>query len=141
MKKNIFTGVVLLVCLLFVLYPVVNQRIYTAKSDKIETVIEIRVTWKERVSYGEFFQQHYYLIYGELADGTPCVLQNSDSPQRSKYNGSDLYQQIDIGYIYTFFATGERNPRYARYPNIIEILNKSDDWSEKADNSKRGKVE
>ena len=129
MKNNIITSVLLLVCLLFIFYPAVNNRIYTSRADKIENDVEIMVTWKERISYGELIQQHYYLIYGELADGTPCVLQNSDSPQRNKYNGSDLYQQIKIGYVYTFFTTGERNPRYARYPNIIKILNKKEDWS------------
>ena len=130
MKKRVITCGAVLVCLLFVFYPVINSRIYMARADKIENVIEILVTWKERVSYGEFFQQHYYLIYGELADGTPCVLQNTDSPQRKKYNGSDIYQQINIGQIYTFFTTGERNPKYARYPNIITILSESDGWGD-----------
>ena len=128
MRKYVLTGVALLACLILVLYPAINQRIYTARADRIENVIEIKVTWKERISYGELFQQHYYLIFGELADGTPCVLQNSDSPQREKYNGSDIYQQIDIGRIYTFFTTGERNPKYARYPNIIEILGERTEW-------------
>ena len=130
MKRRIIIILLLSVCVGFVLYPIIDSRIYRARSDKIENDVTIRVTWKERVSHGEFHQQHYYLIYGELQDGTPCVLQNSDSPQRGKYNGSDIYQQIDIGKVYTFFTTGERNPRRARYPNIITILNESEDFTQ-----------
>jgi len=130
MRKYTATGLLLLVFVLFVSYPFINSRVYSAQADKIENTVTIRVTWKERISYGEVYQQHYYLIYGELADGTPCVLQNTDSPQRNKYNGSDLYQQIDIGRVYTFFTTGERNPKYARYPNIIEILDEREGWEE-----------
>jgi len=119
---------VILVILIFL--PWVESQIYSAKMDKIENEVEILVTWKERISYGKTYQYHYYLVFGELEDGTPCVLQNANSPQRNKYNGSDIYQQIDIGKVYTFFVTGEREPKRARYPNIIEILNIKDDWSE-----------
>jgi len=122
MMKRITLWFALLVCLCLVLFPWINARLYADYADKIENSVQIKVTWKERVSYGQIFQQHYYLIYGELADGTPCVLQNTDSPHRNKYNGSDIYQQIEIGQIYTFFTTGEREPRRAKYPNIISII-------------------
>ena len=81
--------------------------------------------------YGRTYQYHYYLIFGELEDGTPCVLQNADSQPRNKYNGSDIYQQIHIGQVYTFFTTGERDYRRAQYPNIITILDRSESWEQK----------
>ena len=120
--KAIILVVLAVVCILGALSPWISLQAYKEQSDKIENTVTLAVTWKERVSSGNIFQRHYYLIYGELEDGTPCVLENSDSPQRNKYNGSDFYQQIDIGKVYTFFVTGERNAKYARYPNIIEIL-------------------
>ena len=128
MKKRLLAGVALLICAVLIAYPGINAYLYSAKSDKIESTVQMRVTWKERISYGTIHQQHYYLIYGELADGTPCVLQNTDSRFRGKYNGSDIYQQIDIGKVYTFFATGEREYRRARYPNIISIINETENW-------------
>ena len=122
------------VCVLFLfltVYPWLEALSYTARSDKIENEVQIMVTWKERISSGRTYQSHYYLVFGELEDGTPCVLQNADSPPRNKYNGSDIYQQIDIGKVYTFFTTGERAPQKAQYPNIISILAESDDWTQK----------
>ena len=128
MKKNIAAIVVVIVCLVLVSFPWINSRLYEIRANSIENEVQIRVTWKERVSYGDIFQQHYYLIYGELADGTPCVLQNTDARLRDKYNGSDIYQRIEIGRVYTFFVVGEREPKRARYPNIIEIVDAQDDW-------------
>ena len=130
MKKRVLTVLVLVMCLLLISYPWINTWVYETKADKIENTVTIKVTWKERVSYSDIYQQHYYLIYGELPDGTPCVLQNTDSRQRNKYNGSDLYQQIELGRVYTFFTTGERNPQYARYPNIIKIIDEAENWNE-----------
>ena len=130
MKKQIAITAAIVLGVLFMAYPWANSLLYSVQSDRIENIVTIKVTWKERVSSGGFYQQHYYLIYGELEDGSPCVLQNADSPQRNKYNGSDIYQQIDIGRVYTFFVTGERNPNRSRYPNIIEILENNEDWRE-----------
>ena len=132
MKKRliIITVLVILVFAMLLMLPWLDAQLYMYSADKIEDEVTILVTWKERVSYGRTYQYHYYLIFGELQDGTPCVLQDADSPPRNKYNGSDLYQQIDIGKVYTFFATGEREPKRARYPNIIEILNEQDDWTD-----------
>ena len=129
MNNKIFSAILICVMLLFLLaFPWIDTTLYSMQSDKIENEVQILVTWKERVSYGRTYQYHYYLIFGELEDGTPCVLQNADSPPRNKYNGSDIYQQIDIGKVYTFFTTGERNPKRALYPNIITILDESDRW-------------
>ena len=129
MKKPAAITILVCVMLAFLLaLPLIETAIYTAQSDKIENEVQMLVTWKERVSYGKTYQYHYYLIFGELEDGTPCVLQNADSPPRKKYNGSDVYQQIHIGKIYTFFTTGERDYKRAQYPNIISILAKSDGW-------------
>ena len=128
MIKRVLTGAIIAACLAFAAYPWLGEYVYARRADKIESTISVRVTWKERISYGEIYQKHYYLIYGEAENGEPCVLQNSDSPQRGKYNGSDIYQQIDPGRVYTFFTTGERNPKYARYPNIIYIVGESADW-------------
>ena len=128
-KTIIVSLLVLVLALLFlVALPWIDAHSYSVQSDKIENEVTILVTWKERISYGRTYQYHYYLIFGELQDGTPCVLQNADSPPRNKYNGSDIYQQVDIGKVYTFFTTGERNPKRAQYPNIIEILDESDSW-------------
>ena len=116
--------------LLFALAPQIEAYFADARADKIENEVTILVTWKERISYGRTYQYHYYLIFGELEDGTPCVLQNADAPRRGKYNGSDIYQQIDIGRVYTFFTTGERNPKRAQYPNIIHIVDEKEGWEE-----------
>ena len=129
MRKPV--AITILVCVLLVLLlalPLIETAMYTARSDKIENEVQMLVTWKERVSYGKTYQYHYYLIFGELEDGTPWVVQNADSPPRGKYNGSDIYQQIHIGKVYTFFTTGERDYKRAQYPNIITILDKSDGW-------------
>ena len=129
MKKP--AAITILVCVVLALLlalPHIETAIYTAQSDKIENEVQMLVTWKERISYGRTYQYHYYLIFGELEDGTPCVVQNADSPPRNKYNGSDIYQQIHIGKVYTFFTTGERDYKRAQYPNIISILDKNDGW-------------
>jgi len=129
MKKAVIAGALVGVALLlFVLSPWIDTYFTAMREDKVESEVTILVTWKERVSTGRTYQSHYYLIFGELPDGTPCVLQNADAPRRDKYNGSDIYQQIDIGRIYTFFTTGTRNPKRAQYPNIIEIIADYDDW-------------
>ena len=129
MKNKIFIAVLVSATLLLLIaLPWIEATLYTVQSDKIENDVRMLVTWKERVSYGRTYQYHYYLIFGELEDGTPCVLQNANSPPRNKYNGSDIYQQIHIGKVYTFFTTGERDPKRARYPNIITILDESDGW-------------
>ena len=125
-KPAAITILVCAVLALLLALPLIETAIYMARSDKIENEVQMLVTWKERVSYGKTYQYHYYLIFGELEDGTPVVLQNADSPPRNKYNGSDIYQQIHIGKVYTFFTTGERNYKRAQYPNIIRILDKSD---------------
>ena|GEM_PF-4757050 len=132
MKKQavIIALVIIALLLLFVLSPQIEAYIADAEADKIENEVTILVTWKERISYGRTYQYHYYLIFGELADGTPCVLKNADAPRRNKYNGSDIYQQIDIGRVYTFFTTGERNPKRAQYPNIIHIVDEKESWNE-----------
>ena len=128
-KKEVI--VLVIICLMLALLtvlPLLESRTYAARMDKIENEVTILVTWKERVSYGRTYQYHYYLVFGELEDGTSCVLQNADSPPRNKYNGSDVYQQIDIGKVYTFFTTGEREPKRARYPNIIKIIKENEGW-------------
>ena len=130
MFKNV--GLIAAVCMVLVILiilPWAESQLYDYKMDKIENEVEILVTWKERISYGKTYQYHYYLIFGELEDGTPCVVQNANAPRRNKYNGSDLYQQIDVGKVYTFFTTGEREPKRARYPNIIKILDKKETWT------------
>ena len=132
MKGRIIAATLFCVALLLLFAaPLIESTMYAARSDKIENEVRMLVTWKERVSYGRTYQYHYYLIFGELEDGTPCVLQNADSPPRNKYNGSDIYQQIHIGQVYTFFTTGERDYRRAQYPNIIFILDKSESWEQK----------
>jgi len=134
MKRNIL--IIVLICvviLFFCALPIIEGQMNIRQSDKIENEVQIRVTWKERISHGRTYQYHYYLIFGELADGTPCVLKNADSPPRDKYNGSDIYQRIEIGKVYTFFTTGERNPEKAEYPNIITILAESDGWEQNED--------
>ena len=132
MKKQAI--IIALVCvallLLFALAPQIEAYFADARADKIENEVTMLVTWKERISYGRTYQYHYYLIFGELEDGTPCVLQNADAPRRNKYNGSDIYQQIDIGRVYTFFTAGERNPKRAQYPNIIYIIEGKEGWEE-----------
>jgi hypothetical protein len=110
-KKGVLLALVALVVALFVGYCVAADRHveqYTAT-----------VTEKLRVTYGHIYNEHKYLILTELGDGTARAFENTDSFLRGKYNSTDFYAGIKIGWTYRFTVAGYRIPFLSRYPNIV----------------------
>ena len=78
----------------------------------------ITITDKERI-YSDGDSK--YLIFGEDANGTSLVFENTDSFFHGKWNSSNIQGQLKEGNTYTIKVYGYRIPMLSMYENIIEI--------------------
>ena len=78
----------------------------------------ITITDKERIYQAE---DSKYLIFGEDANGTSLVFENTDSLFHGKWNSSNIQGQLKEGNTYTIKVYGYRIPILSMYENIIEV--------------------
>ena len=78
----------------------------------------ITITGKERVYQSE---ESKYLVFGEDANGSSLVFENTDSLFHGKWNSSNIQGQLKEGNTYTIKVYGYRIPILSMYENIIEV--------------------
>lgn len=78
----------------------------------------ITITDKERIYQAE---ESKYLVFGEDANGTSLVFENTDSLFHGKWNSSNIQGQLKEGNTYTIKVYGYRIPILSMYENIIEV--------------------
>lgn len=82
----------------------------------------ITVTDKERVNTNNADNAvSKYLIFGTDENGDSKVFENTDSFLRFKFNGSDIYGEMEVGKTYEITVVGYRVPFFSAYENIVYI--------------------
>lgn len=61
-----------------------------------------------------------YLVFTEDANGNIQVFEITDSLFYGRWNSSDVYAAIKVGYTYKFTVGGSRSEFWSWYPNIYE---------------------
>ncbi len=83
-----------------------------------DTEYVVTVTDKERAANSESSK---YLIFAEDEQGDTVVFENTDNLLRFKFDSSNIYGKLKIGYTYKITVVGFRVPILSMYQNIIDI--------------------
>ena len=108
-----FILIIILAALIVIGSIIAGVSLYTHTSE-----YTITITDKERVYQSE---ESKYLVFGEDANGSSLVFENTDSLFYGKWNSSNIQGQLKEGNTYTIKVYGYRIPILSMYENIIEV--------------------
>lgn len=116
MKRNIFYGIELLLLII-----IIAMMIFAMwhVCDKAYNRYEVTATVTEKV-VKNYSGRGKYLIFAEDKNGTPVVMEITDSVLALRFNSSDVYASLKVDSTYRFTVGGQRNEFFSWYPNIYE---------------------